>query len=113
MDLTNKQKNKIKWTLRLAFTSLGILIFALLVNEFREPLLGIQKGYASHNFSFNIMFYIPSLFISLGLSVVVIGRTIKHWRTWADLNKKLVLIGLSIPAIVFWTFLVVQIILID
>ncbi len=93
----------------MAFASFGILIFALFVNEFREPLFGIKKGYAPHNFGFNFMFFLPSMLMAIALGFAVIGRTIKHWKTWTDLNKKLILIGLSIPAIGIWTFMIVKI----
>lgn len=93
----------------MAFASLGILIFSLLVNEFREPLLGIKKGYAPHNFGFNFMFFLPSMLIAVGLGFAVIVRTIKNWKTWTDLNKKWTLIALSIPAIGFWTFIFIRI----
>lgn len=95
----------------MAFASLGILIFALLVNEFREPLLGIKEGYAPHNFGFNFTFFLPAMLIALGLGLAVIGRTIKHWKTWTDLNKKWTLIGLSVPAIGLWAFMILRIIL--
>ena len=97
----------------MAFASLGILILTLVINEFREPLLGIKKGYAPHNFGFNFMFFLPSMLITLGLGLAVVGRTIKHWKTWTDLNKKWTLIGLSIPAIGLWIFMLLQIILTD
>jgi hypothetical protein len=93
----------------MALASLGILIFVLLVNEFREPLLGIKKGYAPHNFGYNFMFFLPSMLIAVGLGFAVIGRTIKNWKTWTDLNKKWTLIALSIPAIGFWIFIFIKI----
>ncbi len=97
----------------MAFGSLGILILTLLVNFLREPLLGVKEGYAPHNFGFNVMFFIPSMLIALGLGLAVIGRTIKHWKVWTNLSKKWTLIGLSIPAIGIWTFLILRIILTD
>ncbi len=93
----------------MAFASLGILIVTLVINEYREPLFGIKKGYAPHNFGFNFMFFLPSMLIAIGLGFAVIGRTIKHWKSWTDLNKKLLLIGLSIPSIGFLTFLMTRI----
>ena len=92
----------------MAFASLGVLFLALVINEFREPLFGIKKGYAPHNFGFNFMFFLPSMLIAIGLGLAVIGRTIKNWKNWTDLNKKLILIGLSIPAIGIWTFMIVR-----
>ncbi|PKP15547.1 MAG: hypothetical protein CVU07_09765 [Bacteroidetes bacterium HGW-Bacteroidetes-23] len=92
----------------MAFASLGVLILALVINEFREPLLGIKRGYAPHNFGFNFMFFLPSMLIAIGLGLAVIGRTIKHWKTWTNLNKKLILIGLSIPAIGTWAFMIIK-----
>jgi hypothetical protein len=97
----------------MAFASLGILVFAIMVNKFREPLLGIKEGYAPHNFSFNFMFFLPSMLTSLGLSLVVVGRTIKHWKTWTDLNKKWTLIGLSFPAIGLWIFMIIRMIILQ
>ncbi|EDM45099.1 hypothetical protein SCB49_03224 [unidentified eubacterium SCB49] len=109
LKLPQRHIKKIKWTTRMAVASLTILIFTLLVNEFREPLLGIKKGYAPHNFSFNIMFFLPSMLAAVGFGFAVIGRTIKHWKTWTDLNKKWTLIILSIPAIGYWTFILIRI----
>lgn len=95
----------------MAFASLGILILSLVINEFREPLFGIKKGYAPHNFGFNFLFFLPSMLFAIGLGFAVIGRTIKYWKTWEDLNKKLTLIGLSIPSIGLLIFMIIRIIL--
>ncbi|MCX7550124.1 hypothetical protein [Xanthomarina sp. F2636L] len=108
MELTQRHIKKIKWTTRMAFASLGILILALVINEFREPLFGIKKGYAPHNFGYNFTFFLPSMLIVIGLGFVVIGLAIKHWKTWTDLNKKLILIELSFPAIGIWIFIIVK-----
>jgi len=48
------------------------------------------------------------MLIAIGLGLAVIGRTIKHWKTWTNLNKKLILIGLSIPAIGTWAFMIIK-----
>ena len=111
MGLTETHKKKIKWTARMGIASCCILLFAIGINQFREPLLGIKEGYAPHNFSFNILFFLPSMLAALGLGLAVIGRTIKYWRKWTNLKKKWTLIGLSIPAIGLWTFMIIRIIL--
>jgi uncharacterized membrane protein YidH (DUF202 family) len=56
--------------LSFAATSLALLAAAQVVNYFREPWLGIEPGYAPHNFAFNLSFYIPSLLLSSALAVV-------------------------------------------
>lgn len=111
MEFNEYHKRKVIWTTRMAIGSLGILILVIVVNLFREPLLGIKEGYSPHNFSFNFIFFIPSLLIALGLSLSVVGRTIKHWKTWTDVRKKWILIGLSVPAIGLWSFLILRVIL--
>ncbi len=95
----------------MAFIGCGILFFALGVNFLREPLFGIKEGYAPHNFGFNFMFFLPLMLTALILGLVVVGRTIKYWKIWTDLKKKWILIGMSIPAIGLWTFMIVRIIM--
>ncbi|EAP87150.1 hypothetical protein [Croceibacter atlanticus] len=104
---------KLKWTLRMALTSFSLLVFALLINYFREPLLGIKEGYAPHNFSFNFLFFLPAILTSLGLGIAVIGRTIKHWKNWNSLNRKLIFIGLSSPVILLFIFQTIRILTIE
>lgn len=104
---------KLKWNLRMALTSFSLLTFALLINYFREPLLGIKEGYAPHNFSFNFLFFLPAILTSLGLGIAVIGRTIKHWRNWNSLNRKLIFIGLSGPVILLFIFQTIRILTIE
>lgn len=102
-------EKKLKWTQRFAILSFGILIIALGINYFREPLFGIKKGYAPQNFSFNFIFFLPTMLLSLGLGLAAFGRTLKHWRTWNNLNKKLIFIGLSIPVMLLWTIQIIRI----
>ena len=104
---------KLKWTYRMALTSFILLALALLINYFREPLLGVKVGYAPHNFSFNFLFFLPVIFTSLGLGIAVIGRTVKHWKKWNNLNKKLIFIGLSSPIILLFIFQTIRILTIE
>ena len=104
---------KLKWTYRMALTSFILLIITLLINYFREPLLGIKEGYAPHNFSFNFLFFLPAIITSLGLGIAVIGRTMKHWKRWNNLNKKLIFIGLSSPVILLFIFQTIRILTIE
>ena len=104
MELELTHKRKIKWTFRMSYCSLGLLIFLLLVNEFRNY-IGFAKGYAPHNFTFNIGFFLPSIFISMTIGIMAIGRTIKHWTNWTNLKMKWTIIGFSIPGIGFWAYI--------
>ncbi|WP_335977350.1 hypothetical protein [Gaetbulibacter jejuensis] len=88
----------------MAYYSLGLLFFLLFVNEFRIY-IGFAKGYAPHNFTFNILFFIPASFISMIIGIAAIGRTIKHWKSWREIKKKWIIIGLSMPGIVFWVYI--------
>ena len=111
MNISQARKRKIQWTTRMAFMSCGILLFTLVVNVLRESFYGINRGYAPYDFAFNLMFFLPSLIIALILSLTVVGRTIKHWKTWKNLNKKLIFIGLSSPVIVLWMFMIINFII--
>lgn len=91
----------------MAYFSLGLLLFLLLVNQFRNY-IGFAKGYAPHNFAFNIGFFLPTTFISMVIGVTTIGRTLKNWKNWLDLKKKWVIITLSIPGIVFWVYIFIK-----
>jgi len=112
LALTESHKKKIKWTLRMALFSLGFLLLAFLVNEFRH-LFGFRKGYGGHNFAFNFSFFLPTTIIALILGLAVVGRTLKHWKIWTNLKKKWLLIGLAFPAIGFWIYNIYQIVLIS
>lgn len=104
MELALTHKKKLKWTFRMAYSSLGLLFFLWFVNEFRNY-IGFAKGYAPHNFAFNIGFFIPATFISMIIGITAIGRTIKYWKSWREIKKKWIIIGLSIPGIVFWVYI--------
>jgi len=54
--------------------SLILLIITLIINELRFELFEIRPGYAPHNFGFNIFFSLPSTFLSLICSIIVIVR---------------------------------------
>ncbi len=110
MNLSKAHKKKIERTTRMAYASAGILFFALGMNILREPLFGMKEGYAPHNFGFNFIFFLPAVLTALVLGLKVLKRTIKHWKTWGDSKKKWILIGLSLPSIAFWAFIILRII---
>ena len=52
--------------------ALVVLLVALVVNEHREEWFGVNPRSASHNFSFNLGFFIPATLSSSLLSVVAL-----------------------------------------
>ena len=46
----------------------------------------------------------PAILTSLGLGIAVIGRTLKNWAKWNNLNKKILFIGLSSPVILIFIY---------
>lgn len=104
-------RRKKEWTFKLAVFSFILLSFALLINYFREPLLGIKEGYAPHNFSFNFLFFLPTILTSLILGFIVFGRTIKYWSLWKNEKQKIVFILLSLPVILLFIFQLFRIII--
>ncbi len=57
-------------TLGLAVGSLFLLLGVEVVNQNRESWLGVQPGYAPHNFAFNLSFYLPVLLLSTALALL-------------------------------------------
>lgn len=55
-----------------ASVALVVLLVALVVNEHREEWFGVNPRSASHNFSFNLGFFIPATLSSSLLSVVAL-----------------------------------------
>ncbi len=56
-------------TLGLAVGSFFLLLGVEVVNQNRESWLGVQPGYAPHNFAFNLSFYLPVLLLSTALAL--------------------------------------------
>jgi len=82
----------------IAVFTFGYFVFVLVVNEFRYELFGIVPGYAPHNFSFNLSFFLPSMVLLLIGALIVVVR-FKHKATTRERNWRLVLVS---PVIVFW-----------
>ena len=67
--------------LGLAASSLLVFCAAQVVNYYREPWLGIVPGVAGHNFSFNLVFYIPATIISSCLALISAILYLRSLRT--------------------------------
>ena len=62
-------KTRFRVTLSLGLIGFALLSLAQVVNYYREPWLGVQPGYAPHNFAFNLAFYIPSILVSTAFAL--------------------------------------------
>jgi hypothetical protein len=68
---------------RAAFFALGSLLLFLVaetVNFNREAWLGVTPGYAPHNFSFNLSFYLPMMVVSNVLAFTAVVYYIRSLR---------------------------------
>lgn len=106
---TIKASRKAIWTLRLAITSLVFFIVVLTINYFRLALFGVVPGYAPHNFSFNLLFFIPTNFLILIMALIVITRILNNWNNWGSLKERIIPLGLTIPIVGLWIFQIVRI----
>jgi hypothetical protein len=90
---------KLNRYLYLSIISFFLLLIAQIANVFRQELFGIVPGYAPHNFSFNLAFFIPINLLALIIGIYVFSKTIKFKRK----NKKVVIsLLLSILPILLW-----------
>ena len=63
-----------------AIVSLTAVVGMLVVNLFRYELLGIEPGYAPHNFGFGVLIILPLMIITFGLSSWTLGWAIVNWN---------------------------------
>lgn len=92
-NLYRHQQRLFRW----AILADSLLVAALLVNYFRFELFGIVPGYAPHNFSFNIVFFIPAVLISALISYFVAGKVLLNWGRLPNLRIKLVTVLMTAP----------------
>jgi hypothetical protein len=93
-----------KWTLKLAAFSFVSLVVVLAINHFREELFGIVPGYAPHNFSFNVSFFIPATLVILITSLISIVGTLYNWNKWRSLKYRMVPLVLTMPIVGLFLF---------
>jgi hypothetical protein len=95
--LTNKPLRHQRRLFRWAIVADSLLVTALIVNYFRFELFGIVPGYAPHNFSFNITFFIPAVLTSALISIFVTVTVLLAWRSLPSLRVKLITVLMTIP----------------
>jgi hypothetical protein len=110
--LESSKSKKIKravWNFRLGLFTFILFVAVMTINYFREELFGIVPGYAPHNFSFNLTFFIPANFFILICCLVVIIRTLFNWNKWSEARKRFWSLILTIPIILLWVVQIIRI----
>jgi len=93
----------------MAIASFCLIVLVFVIDNLKEPLLGLKDGYAPHNFGLNIFIIGPSMLLSFILSVIVVVRIKKYWKLWPNQKMKLVILGLALPAIIVYANLLIAI----
>jgi len=96
----------------LSILSLVSLTTALLLNYFRTELFGVVKGYAPHNFSFNITYFFPLSIISILTSLVSLIWLKNKWKHRQNKTVKWITLSMSLPAICFLILMTINVFLI-
>jgi hypothetical protein len=68
-----------------------------------------HDGVASHNFAYNISFFIPLTFGAFWISCAVVGVIAVKWRKLPNLKMKLVALTLTLPILIVTVWNVLRI----
>lgn len=100
---------KVKWTKGMAVVSFSLILMIFIIDYIKEPILGLKKGYAPHNYGLNILMIAPSMLLSFILSIIVAFRIIKYWKAWPSLKSKYLTLVLALPAIIIYADFLIKI----
>lgn len=96
MIMTSKGE---KTNMVLSVVSLFSLIAALILSYYKTELFGIIKGYAPHNYSFNLTYFIPLILLSIVTAFVSLIWLRNNWKLRQNIKLKWITMLLSLPAI--------------
>lgn len=88
-----------KW----AIAAMVLFIAGLTLNYFSEPLLGYKEGLVGHNFSFNMMFFIPIMMSAVFISFIAVVDLIINWKKF-NKNTKATVLSCGIPILFLFVF---------
>ena len=83
--------------MRGALVAVLLYILLLTLNRFRLELFGIVPGYAPHNFVFNMLVFLPGVVIILVTCALVIGNTIRRWKSITLVKNQWIPLLLTVP----------------
>jgi hypothetical protein len=90
-----------KFNLAFSILSALSLLLAIVFNLFRTQLFGVIKGYAPHNFGFNLRIFVPLILLSLITAIISIIWVNNRWRNRKSKILKRITVILNFPAIIF------------
>lgn len=96
--MTKSERNN----LILAIISVLSLCIALILNFFRTEWFGVIKGYAPHNFGFNIIYFLPLIFIHFLTAGIALIWLLLKWDSRKNLIIKWITFLLIMPAVAFF-----------
>jgi hypothetical protein len=102
--MTKSERNN----LILSIISVLALGIALLLNYYRTEWFGVIKGYAPHNFGFNLIYFIPLLFVHYATAGISLFWLLLRWDSRFNIKIKWVTVLLIIPAILSFILGVIQ-----
>jgi ABC-type Fe3+-siderophore transport system permease subunit len=102
--ITKQERNN----LILSSISTISLIAALALNYFRTEIFGVVKGYAPHNFSFNMVYFFPLLFSGFLTAVISALWLAMKWNARQNKNIKWLTLVLTFPAILAFFGLIIS-----
>lgn len=97
-----------KINLSISILSVLSLITAFALNYFRTELFGVIKGYAPHNFGFNMIYFLPLILLSLLSAFVSLIWLGNQWKKRPNRKLKWLTMILSIPAVCCLLFGIIE-----
>ena len=88
-----------KANLVFSIVSFTLLLAALILNYLRTELFGVVKGYAPHNFGFNVIYFIPLTFLSVLTAIISVTWLFGNWSKRRNRNIKWITLLLILPVI--------------
>lgn len=88
-----------KINLTISILSILSLMAAFILNYFRSELFSVIKGYAPHNFGFNMIYFLPLIFLSLLSAFISLIWLHNQWGKRQNRKLKWLTMILSMPAV--------------
>lgn len=98
--------------LSISILSILSLMAAFILGYFRTELFGVIKGYAPHNYGFNMICFLPLILLSLSFAFVSLIWLSNQWKNRQNRKLKWVIMILSMPAVCIFLYVIIGIFMI-